>query len=159
MINVDGVTVTIDAGLTATCGSLVLGNGTNTVTLAFTKDSTGNYCGRYVAPKLTRRGTIGDVIAGGPAALVIESWMQVTRTEDGSKIFYSWTDTDTSATGWSILDDNKGEIFKNLFITTGNDLMSDSKMLSVDDNADFMQKNIIPKQIEYALLGSSSIQW
>lgn len=70
-----------------------------------TQDTSGNWEGIYVSPKSTRRATIGNpsVTSG---SLVFESWLQVTRSEDGTRIFYSWNDTDTSATGWTPFQGN-----------------------------------------------------
>ena len=70
-----------------------------------TKDTLGNWEGVYVAQKATRRALIGNpAIANG--SLFFETWMQVTRNADGSKIFYSWNDTDTTAASWSPGDGN-----------------------------------------------------
>lgn len=80
-----------------------------------TQDTSGNWEGIYVGPKSTRRATIGaPAVTSG--FLVFESWLQVTRSENGEKIFYSWNDTDTSRTGWtSFQGNNAPDLFGRAF--------------------------------------------
>jgi hypothetical protein len=85
-----------------------------------TEDTAGNWEGIYVGPKYTRRAEIGDPLVTS-GALIFESWLQVTRSQDGTKIFYSWNDTDTTSIDWSPGDGNNNP---NLFgraidLTTG----------------------------------------
>ncbi|MEM6262887.1 MAG: hypothetical protein AAGI38_10295 [Bacteroidota bacterium] len=68
--------------------------------LDFTKDSLGNWVGKFVADKNTKRATIGNTgVVNG--SLIFESWLQVTRNATGDKIFYSWNDTDTTLRNWT----------------------------------------------------------
>lgn len=83
-----------------------------------TQDTSGNWESIYIAPKSTRRATIGNpAIANGN--LVFESWLQVTRNEAGTKVFYSWNDTDTSRTGWNtFLGNNSPDLYGRAFDVT-----------------------------------------
>lgn len=63
-----------------------------------TKDLYGDWNMLQVADQFTLRGTFGDpnVTSGSFTA---DPYVQVTRSADGTKIFYSWTDSDTVGTG------------------------------------------------------------
>ena len=55
----------------------------------------------YLGNQFSFRGEFGDPNNSDDAALLegVDPWVQVSRSQDGSAIFYSWTDTDTSLSG------------------------------------------------------------
>lgn len=66
----------------------------------FTQDSAGRWMGKYISRQNTRRGVLGDPsITNG--IITIDAWLTATRSADGTKLFFSWTDTDSTAAGWT----------------------------------------------------------
>ncbi|MEM8900411.1 MAG: T9SS type A sorting domain-containing protein [Bacteroidota bacterium] len=61
----------------------------------FTKDSTGEWNMLYLGTNKAFSGSFGE---GNEEESTIDAgpWYQLSRSSDGSKIFYSWTDTDTT---------------------------------------------------------------
>ncbi|MEM6764960.1 MAG: T9SS type A sorting domain-containing protein [Bacteroidota bacterium] len=67
----------------------------------FTRDNLGEWNMLYLGNQSAFRGEFGDPNNADDAALLesVDPWMQISRSEDGSVIFYSWTDTDTTLSG------------------------------------------------------------
>ncbi len=63
-----------------------------------TKDTYGDWNMLWIADQNSFRGTFGSAI-GGNSEIDIDTYVQVARNATGSKIFYSWSDTDTASTG------------------------------------------------------------
>ncbi|MDB4286029.1 SprB repeat-containing protein [bacterium] len=61
-----------------------------------TKDSLGDWNMQHLANQSTLRGSFGNVGSGGPDEFTVDPYSQVTRSDDGNYIFFSWTDTDTT---------------------------------------------------------------
>ena len=70
-------------------------------TYDFTRDNLGEWNMLYLGNQFSFRGEFGDPNNSDDAALLegVDPWVQVSRSQDGSAIFYSWTDTDTSLSG------------------------------------------------------------
>ena len=54
----------------------------------------------YVAPVLSFRGEFGTPDPSNGSLLVMDNFPQVSRTESGSHVFYSWVDSDTTIIGF-----------------------------------------------------------
>lgn len=61
----------------------------------YTPDGGATWDARYIGPVLAFRGEFGQPDANGDL-LNMDNMPQISRTEDGSHIFYSWVDTDTT---------------------------------------------------------------
>ena len=69
-----------------------------------------------IGDQLTFRGDFGAVGAGGSDEFSVDPFVQASRTVDGSKIFFSWTDSDTTGNFGSSDNNNPN------FITRGLDV-------------------------------------
>lgn len=76
-------------------------NAIHLMNLSFTKDPFGDWNAIYISTQNTFRGWFGDLSAQGSQQIPQDVHNQVSRSEDGTKIFYAWVDTDSTATGWS----------------------------------------------------------
>jgi hypothetical protein len=64
----------------------------------FTKDEYGDWNMLYIASQSTFRGSFG--VGGGSSTVTADPWTQISRTADGTTIFYSWTDSDSTSPAW-----------------------------------------------------------
>lgn len=102
----------------------------------FTKDSFGDWNMLHVADMHTLRGYHGDFAVQGDA-LTIDPHMQIARSNDGTKIFYITTDTDTTG--------GNGPIASPVGVTGANNNHSpDMKVRSFDINSYQMSALDIP---------------
>lgn len=59
-----------------------------------------NFTVDYVAPILTFRGDFGTPDPSNGSLLAMENFPQISRSEDGNYVFYSWVDSDTTIIGF-----------------------------------------------------------
>lgn len=64
-----------------------------------TDDGGATFSADYLAPVLTLRGEFGTPDANG-ALLTMDNCVQVSRTEDGEELYFSWVDSDTNVIGF-----------------------------------------------------------
>lgn len=82
-------------------GSYTIFSGIHLMNVSFTKDPFGDWNAIYVSTQNTFRGWFGDLSAQGVQQIAQDVHNQVSRSEDGTKIFYLWVDTDSTANGWA----------------------------------------------------------
>ena len=58
----------------------------------------------YIGPVLAFRGEFGTPDPSDGSLLSMDNFVQISRTEDGNKIFYSWLDSDTTVIGFGETD-------------------------------------------------------
>lgn len=87
--------------LTTPLGGYTIFSGVFLMNVAFTKDQFGDWNAIYVSTQNTFRGWFGDLAAQGAQQFAQDIHNQVSRSTDGTKIFYNWVDTDTTANGWA----------------------------------------------------------
>ena len=75
--------------------------GIHLMNLSFTKDQFGDWNAIYISTQNTFRGWFGDLSAQGSQQIAQDIHNQVSRSADGTKIFFGWVDTDTTANGWA----------------------------------------------------------
>lgn len=98
----------------------------------FTRDQTGEWNGIYVGSPATFRGDIG---VAPDDLTTIDPYMSISRSADGTKIFYSYTDTDTTG-NFSSADNNFPNLIgRALDLTTGL-MTADSAWTQGDANFD-----------------------
>ncbi len=101
-----------------------------------TTDGGTTWLVNWVAPVLTFRGEFGQ-----PDVVTLDNSCQISRSEDGNTLFYSWTDSDTAIIGWGISDNPNPNLRISAYrITDGyrtpwkkisdGDLVWDGKMLA-----------------------------
>jgi len=116
-----------------------------------TKDSFGDWNMLYVSRQTTFRGEFGDAATGGSSSFTSDPYLQVSRSGDGTKIFYSWTDTDTAGVGGT--DNNAPNLIGRAY-----DLSSD-KLTDVvnwtDTDLDWATRAILPKTGNVALVSGT----
>ncbi|MEL7535266.1 MAG: T9SS type A sorting domain-containing protein, partial [Bacteroidota bacterium] len=67
----------------------------------------------YISTQNTFRGWFGDLSVQGVEQIPQDIHNQVSRSEDGTKIFYAWVDTDSTAVGWSTIPSFPGGTMTN----------------------------------------------
>ncbi len=116
----------------------------------FTKDEDGNWIMVYVGPQQTFRGCIGDptgCTSGGSTGTSEDSWMQTSRSEDGNVVFFSYTDTDTAATGGN--DNDAPDMIGRAFNVQS---MSMTPVTNwTGDDANWASRALLPKMAPVAL--------
>lgn len=95
------VTVVANAGSNTADGGRTLPNYSISSALRMfvcdiTVDGFGDPNVLVLSPQATFRGSIGLIGAGGSDETTADPWMQASRTPDGSKVFVSWTESDTT---------------------------------------------------------------
>lgn len=117
-------------GTTTELGVYSIYSGLRKFMYDFTRDQTGKWNGIYVGSAATFRGSFG----AGPD-ISIDPYMNVSRSEDGTKIFYSYTDTDTTGNFGSSTNSFPNLIGRALNINTGM-MTADSLWTAGDPNFD-----------------------
>lgn len=95
------VTIVANAGSNTADGGRTLPNYSISSALRMyvidvTVDGFGDPNVLVMGSQATFRGSIGLIGAGGSDETTADPWMQASRTPDGSKVFVSWTETDTT---------------------------------------------------------------
>ena len=85
-----------------------------------TKDAFGDWNMLYISRQATFRGTFGANQAdpADAANFTSDPYLQVSRSGDGTKMFYSWTDSDTTGIGGN--DNNLPDLITRSFDMTSN---------------------------------------
>lgn len=112
-----------------------------------TKDAFGDWNMLYIDRQSTFRGEFGDAVAGGSSAFTSDPYLQVARSGDGTKIFYSWTDSDTTGIGGN--DNNQPDLIGRSWDKTSNKLTSVVNWTSND--LDWATRAVLPKTANEAL--------
>ncbi|MEZ4829935.1 MAG: T9SS type A sorting domain-containing protein [Bacteroidia bacterium] len=107
----------------------------------FTKDSSGDWNMLYLSRQATFRGTFGDQINVGGQYLTTDPWMQASRSPDGSKVFFSWTESDTTGIGGT---DNSAPDLITAAFSLDDYKTSDAENRTITD-ANWASKAIMPK--------------
>ncbi len=76
------------------------------VVVDITKDSLGDWSGVVLANQNTFRGEAGTTARDDAGRVIFDLFVQAARTEDGSKVFFLWTESDTTGTGQDPANDN-----------------------------------------------------
>lgn len=95
---------------TTTAPNYTIYSGLRKYTLDITIDSYGDPNVLFVADQVTFRGNFGIIGAGSPDEVTADPFVQASRTEDGSKIFFSWVDSDTTG-NFGSSDNNDPNLF------------------------------------------------
>ncbi len=111
-----------------------------------TKDAYGDWNMLYISRQTTFRGTFGDesVTSGFFTA---DPYLQVSRSADGTKIFFSWTDSDTTGIGGT--DNNLPNLLGRAFDRTTNKLTN--KVNFTSNDLDWATRAILPKTANSAI--------
>ncbi|MEL6654023.1 MAG: SprB repeat-containing protein, partial [Bacteroidota bacterium] len=94
-------TVGAAATVNSPVGEYTIFSGIHLMNLAFTKDQFDDWNAIYVNTQNTFRGWFGDLSAQGAQQIAQDIHNQVSRSEDGTQVFFLWVDTDSTALGWS----------------------------------------------------------
>lgn len=111
-----------------------------------TKDAFGDWNMLYIDRQVTFRGEFGDpsVTSGSFTA---DPYLQVSRSDDGTKIFYSWTDSDTTGIGGN--DNNQPDLLGRAWDKTANKLTDVVNWTSND--LDWAARAVLPKTANSAI--------
>jgi hypothetical protein len=112
-----------------------------------TRDQFGDWNMLYIDRQATFRGEFGDVATGGSSSFTSDPYLQVTRSEDGTKIFYSWTDSDTTGIGGN--DNNQPDLLGRAWDKTANKLTDVVNWTSND--LDWATRAVLPKTANAAI--------
>jgi hypothetical protein len=112
-----------------------------------TKDAFGDWNMAFVSKQATFRGEFGDTGTGGSSAFTADPYLQVTRSDDGTMVFYSWTDTDTTGIGGT--DNNSPNLIGRSWDLTADKMTSIVNWTSND--LDWASRAILPKTSTSAL--------
>jgi hypothetical protein len=107
---VGGTSTTSSLGLSATAdpeAGYSIFSGYHLAIYDFTKDSFGDWNMLYVSTQNVFRGFFGD-FADPDDPITVDPHMQIGRSDDGEKVFFAWTDTDTTGNYTPIADPNGG---------------------------------------------------
>ena len=132
--------------VTSTSAGYSISSGLGMYLFDVTKDAFGDWNMLYISRQATFRGEFGDpsVTSG---SWTEDAYVQVTRSEDGTKIFYSWNDTDTTGVGGS--DNNQPDLLGRAWDLSANKLTAVVNWTSND--LDWATKAIVPKTANAAL--------
>ncbi len=91
------ICVTIGVGSTTTAYSIIASGGYGATFHIYSLNQGTNWIAKYITHNKTFRGTFGDISE--------DSRSQITRTQDGTRVFLSWIDTDFPNTTTNTLPD------------------------------------------------------
>ena len=141
------ICVVANGGVNTSSGGVVAPNytiysGLRKFILDITLDSFGDPNCLVIGDQLTFRGSFGLIGSGGSDEVTADPFIQASRTRDGSKIFFSWTDSDTTG-AFGNSDNNNPN-----FITRGLDV--DSLKVTSDINwtindLNWVSRAVMPK--------------
>lgn len=111
-----------------------------------TKDAFGDWNMLYVSRQATFRGTFGNPIVTS-GSFTSDPYLQVSRSEDGTKVFYSWTDSDTTGIGGN--DNGQPDLIGRAWNMTSNKLTDVVNWTSND--LDWSTRAVLPKTANAAV--------
>lgn len=112
-----------------------------------TKDTYGDWNMLWIADQNSFRGTFGSALMDPAGEFTVDPYVQVARNVTGSKMFYSWTDTDTAATGGT--DNNAPDLLARAYDVKLNKITPEVNWTSNDLN--WATQVLFPKTSRVAL--------
>ncbi|MEZ4775060.1 MAG: T9SS type A sorting domain-containing protein [Bacteroidia bacterium] len=117
----------------------------------FTKDSYGDWNMLYVSKQTAFRGSFGDPANPTGSELLegIDPWMQVARSTDGSVVFFSWTDTDSTGNSANFTSNTRPDQITAAYNVDNNTITN--AINRTGDDANWASRALMPRVSSIAL--------
>ncbi|MEZ4825631.1 MAG: T9SS type A sorting domain-containing protein [Bacteroidia bacterium] len=130
---------------TYTFGGYSIYSGLGLFVFDFTKDSYGDWNMLYVSKQVAFRGTFGDATDNFTA----DPWMQIARSTDGSVVFFSWTDSDSTGNSANFTDNSRPDQITAAYNVDNNTITN--AINRTGDDANWASRALCPRVSSIAL--------
>lgn len=113
-----------------------------------TRDNFGDFSGILLGPQVTFRGTFGTG-SGDSDQTTADPWVQMSRSADGSKVFFSWTDSDTTGGNFGNSDNSNPNLI-GAALDVDNMKITNLTNWTITDNT-WVSRAVMPKVAPVAL--------